>query len=482
MLKQAPPPTDGIETPSRADKGILHRIYAFFYNKKVGLGLIGATGVLALIGALTRQMTDAVRLDPVLRADWLDQMRPIYGGWTDVAAFVGIFNIFSSPIFLVVCALLAVSIVCCTTHRLPLIYQSSCRPKTSARDSYFHRARYNTEFTSPLPVDETKAVIRNRLRKSRHRIIEDGDGETIFADRFHWAPFGTAVAHAGYVTVMAAFLVTSFFGFRNEAFDLTIGVPEEVGYGTGLTAEAVSFRDSYDQETGTPIDYVADLVLYRDGEQVARQDVRVNEPLIIDGVYFHQASFGVSAMVKVTDDSGKVLFDGGVPLVYRTPDESRQYGVAVLDDVDTEVFVIANASGGATPGLAAGQARVEVYPVDSQTPLGAATVDANDSTTIDGLTIEFQREQKFTTLLVKKDPGSLIVWLGSFLLIVGTMVTMGLRHRRQLIRVTPTEGGARVQMGSSDRAESMRERHFMTLADALNSDLNGTTRKEDLNA
>lgn len=482
MLKQAPPPTDGIAIPIRADKGILRRIYAFFYNKKVGLGLIGATGLLALIGALTKQMSDAVRLDPVMRADWLDQMRPIYGGWTDIAAFVGIFNIFSSPIFLTVCALLAISIVCCTTHRLPLIYQSSCRPKTSARDSYFHRARYNTEFSSPMPVDETKAVIRGRLAKNRHRIIEDADGATLFADRFHWAPFGTALAHAGYVTVMAAFLVSSFFGFRNDAFDLTIGVPEEVGFGTGLTAEAVSFRDTYDQATGTPIDYVADLILYRDGEQVARQDVRVNEPLIIDGVYFHQASFGVSAMIKVTDDTGAVIFEGGVPMVYRTPDESRQYGVAVLEDIQTEVFVIANASGSATPGLAAGQVRVEVYPVESQTPIGTDIIDANGSTTVGDLDIEFQREQKYTTMLVKKDPGSMIVWLGSLMLIVGTTVTMALRHRRQLIRVTPTADGSRVQMGSSDRAESMRQRHFDALADSIKADLNGNTQKEDAHA
>ncbi len=125
---------------------------------------------------------------------------------------------------------------------------------------------------------------------------------------------------------------------------------------------------------------------------------------------------------------------------------------------------------------------MEVYPVESQTPIGTDIIDANGSTTVGDLDIEFQREQKYTTMLVKKDPGSIIVWLGSLMLIVGTTVTMALRHRRQLIRVTPTADGSRVQMGSSDRAESMRQRHFDALADSIKADLNGNTQKEDAHA
>lgn len=481
MLKQPTTSLEGRRAPARANPVLraLHKVYAFFYNKKFGLFLILATGLLGVIGALTRQMSDAVRLDPVLRADWLDEMRPVYGGWTDVAAFVGIFNIFSSPLFLTVCALLALSIIACTTHRLPNIYKSSFRPKTTARDSYFERAKYAATITSPLGVDEARAAVRSSLEQTRHRVIADPDGETVFADRWHWAPFGTAVAHLGYVVVMAAFLVSSFLGFRNDAFDLTIGIPEEVGHGTGLVAEAVSFQDSYDPETGTPIDYVADLILTRDGEQVARQHVRVNEPLIVDGVYFHQASFGVSAVVQVVDEAGETIFDGGVPLIWRTPDEARQYGVILPEGRDIEIFVIANASGGATPGLAAGQVRVEVYDVDSNVPRGTATIDANQTVEVDGMDITFEREQKFTSLIVKKDPGSIIVWIGSFLLIVGTTITMGLRHRRQLIRVTPHGDGSLIRIGSSDRGEGLRQRHFDTLADSLRSDLCGHHEKKE---
>ena len=48
-----------------------------------------------------------------------------------------------------------------------------------------------------------------------------------------------------------------------------------------------------------PKDYVTDLVLSVDGREVARQDVRVNDPLRYDGVMFHQAHFGIAAVMEI---------------------------------------------------------------------------------------------------------------------------------------------------------------------------------------
>lgn len=463
-------PVDGLDAPVHiSPKSLFRKVYAFFHNKKVGLFLIFATGFLSLIGVLARQMPDSVRLDPASKAAWLEQVRPIYGGWTEVVDAVGIFHIFSSPLFLGVAVLLAVSIIACTTHRLPNIYRQSYRPRTGVRQSFFHHAKLAEEIESPLGVDETKAAVRQALRGRRYRVIEDPDGETLYSDRWHWAPFGTAAAHAGYVVVMAGFLVSSFAGFRIDNFELTVGLPREVGYGTGLTAQAESFQDSYDPATGTPIDYVADLVVSRDGEQIAHQDVRVNEPLVVDGIYFHQASFGVSAVVDVTDAAGETLFQGGVPLSWTTPDDTRQYGVVVLEDLDLELFVIANASGQTSPGLGAGQARVELYPVDSQTPIDMQTVDAGGSVAVGDVTVSFEREQRFTSLIVKKDPGTLVVWVGCALLIVGMTCTMALRHRRQWVRVMPAGAGSLVRVATTDKVDSIRRRNFETLAESISS-------------
>lgn len=475
MLKQPTrEPVDALDAPIPVSgRGFFRSIYRFFYSKKVGLFLILATGLLALVGALVRQMPAGVRLDPGAKAGWLEQVRPIYGGWTGVMDAIGFFHIFSSPVFLAVSMLLALSIIACTTHRLPNLYRKAYHPHTRAKPTFFERAKIRDEVRSPLPPAEAMTAVKSALKAKKLRVIEDPDGEQIYSDRFHWAPFGTAAAHAGYVVIMAGFLVSSFAGFRTDNFELTVGIPRDVGFATGFTAEAVSFHDSYDDATGTPIDYVTDLIISRDGQEVKRQDVRVNEPLIIDGVYFHQASFGVSAVVHVQDAGGATLFRGGVPLSWTTPDRSRQYGVTILEEQNLEVFVIANASGGATPGLAAGQARIETYPVGVDQPLGTATLDANAPAQVGDLTVTFEREQKFTSLIVKKDPGTIIVWIGCALLIVGSILTMGLRHNRQLVRVTATDGGSLVQIASADRADSVRRSAFADVSETVTAAVGG---------
>lgn len=480
MLQQHahPQASDGLDDDIHvAPSHLLAKLYAFFYNKKVGLILILVTGLLTLLGVLARQMPDSARFDPAQRAAWLEQVRPIYGGWTDIVDALGIFHIFSSPIFLTVTALLALSIIACTTHRLPLLYRKAYRPHTHVRSTFYEHAKLATEIRSPKGQADALAAATAALRKSGHRVIADADGETLYVDRFHWAPFGTAAAHLGYVVVMAGFLVSSFAGFRIDNFDLTVGIPRDVGHGTGLTAEARSFTDTYDDQWGTPIDYVSDLVVSRDGAELSRQMVRVNDPLIIDGIYFHQASFGISAVITVRDAQGQELFHDGVPLAWNTPDERGHYGVAVLEEQGVEVFVIANASGARIPGLEAGQVRVETYPVDSRTPLGQAIVDAGSSAQVGELTVGFEREQQYTSLIVKRDPGTAIVWIGCALLIVGTCLTMGLPHRRQWVRVTPDGDGVRIQVATPDKPDSARRRLFDQLARSIQGATEGTERK-----
>nr|WP_231979983.1 cytochrome c biogenesis protein ResB [Tessaracoccus coleopterorum] len=139
----------------------------------------------------------------------------------------------------------------------------------------------------------------------------EGGTVGMYADRFRWGPFGTAIAHAAMVVILAAFGVSAFTGFE-ENLDISVGHTAQVGHGTGLSVTAESFKDAYD-EMGRPSDYVSHLVVERDGQVVAEQDVRVNEPLRVDGTALHQASFGIAAALRITDQEGAVLFEAPVP-------------------------------------------------------------------------------------------------------------------------------------------------------------------------
>ncbi|MDP9801567.1 cytochrome c biogenesis protein [Arcanobacterium wilhelmae] len=457
-------PVDGLDGVNFSARQIARAVYAFFYNKRVGLILILIVSVLSLIGVLVPQVSNEVRAHPESWASFLDRVSEVYGGWTRVLAFLGMFTIFSSWVYLGAMVLLCLSIIGCTAHRLPLLYRNAFKPHVNARGSFFERARLREEFSTPATADDIEAALRVQTKRWHGRVLEGRSGEerNFYVDRFRLAPFGTALSHAAFVIIICGFVVSSMTGFRDESFTLTVGMDKEVGHSTGLTARAESFRDTY-YDSGKPKDYVTDLVISRGGTQVARQEVRVNSPMTVDGVTFHQASFGISGVLKVEDASGKVVFHDGVPLTSTTSDGNYSFGTVRVDGLD--VYVVASASGHQNADIRAGQARLEVYPAGEKTPTATKVVDQGQAEKLGELTYTFEREAQYTGILVKNDPGTWVVWLGAALLAIGTTLTMVWRHHRIWVRITPGEGGGtRVQFASHDKAELGFERQFSQFA------------------
>ncbi len=443
-------------------------VYRFFYKKKVGLGLILALTVMALIGVLFPQVSPDFRADEAAYSDFLDDQRSRYGGWTFPLSFIRAFSMFSSPAFTIVTVLLVLSILACTAHRLPLLWQQATAPRVHVGDRFFDTARLRETLEVPLPPDEAAERASTLLARMRFRVMPDPrpPGNNLFADRNRFAPFGTVIAHLALVVILLGVLLSGSTGFRETQFTVAVGSDREVGHGTGLTVEVVSFADTYHSD-GRPMDYVSDVILHDDGVQVARQEVRVNTPLRYDGVKINQAYFGVAADLRVEDPDGALLFDRGLPLEWTTQDDRLVYSTFTLDEPDLLVYVIAPASGQRDPMIAPGQLRLEIYPGDEDVPVANEVIDQGVPTEIEGVVFTFEREQKYTGLMVSRDHGAPWVWAGSLLLILGTWFTMGLRHHRVWVRVTPHGEHSIVRLACPDRIDLTFEPRFRRLADQL---------------
>ena len=57
--------------------------------------------------------------------------------------------------------------------------------------------------------------------------------------------------------------------------------------------------------------------MLKDGQEVERHTVRVNDPLRYNGFAFYQAFFGSAAVMTIKDAHGNVLASEGVPLAWR---------------------------------------------------------------------------------------------------------------------------------------------------------------------
>ncbi|KTF03847.1 hypothetical protein HMPREF3167_08880 [Trueperella sp. HMSC08B05] len=454
-----PEQVDALDGARISGAEVWRTIYALFYNKKIGLLLILIVTILSLIGVVFPQANSYVVADEAAWEDFLTNLTPVYGGWTRILAAIGFFNMFSSWLFRIMMILLCLSIIGCTTHRIPLLYRTAYKPRKRASENFFNTARFR--YSARLSADAettTDALLATAKRRHMRVIADDAQREFFYLDRFHWAPFGTALSHLAFILIIIGFLVTQSMGFRNDFFLVTVGETQEVGYNTGLSAKVVSFQDAYNED-GRPLDYVSHVILYKDGQTVADQNVRVNSPLSYDGVMFHQASFGMSAVVSISGNAGE-LRSGGVPLRYTTSDGAYSYGVVELEDPALEVFVITSASGRTNPDLAPGQARIEVYESGSQETMDMKVVDQGQPATVAGLDITFEREAQYAGLIVRSDPGAWVVWLGSALLIIGSIMTMALRHQRMWAWVTATDDGSVLRLASHDKRDLGFSRYF----------------------
>ncbi|MDR1711539.1 MAG: cytochrome c biogenesis protein ResB [Propionibacteriaceae bacterium] len=457
QLAEAPPDAgdQGAEEPGGLE--IWRRLYALTYSKTIGLIVILAMAVLVLAGAVIGQASAGTYDDPETAAAFLVQAQAKYGGWAVVMDWLGLFHVFTSPVFLVVVGALALSIVGCTTHRIPQLWRAWKHPKTRATDRFFTQARYHGQVAASLSDEQSLAVAQEKLRAGRWRVIANSDGQSLYADRFAWGGFGTVVAHLSFIVILAAFAVSSLTSYEELLYLPAGGDAVEVGHDTGYTAAATTFQATYDDD-GRPLDYVSHVVVRAGAEIVGEQDVRVNEPLSVGGIRFHQTTYGIAADVRA-EQGGQVLFSGSVPLRWRTTDQTLSVGEFRLESLGLTVQVMTAASGVTDSELAAGQAYFQIYADGNTEPMTSGVAEQGADLALGDLTLVFEREREYTGINVRSDPGAIWMWLGSILLVAGMMITFGCRQRRVWAR---WHDGS-LQLASADKEDSGFRRQFEEL-------------------
>jgi cytochrome c biogenesis protein len=441
------------------------RLWHVFISMRTGLALILFLALLGLVGALVAQVPAGMAADPGAYQQWLAGVRPKYGGWTDVIETLGLFNVFGSIWFKGTVVLLCTSLVACSVNRSPLLWRQAVHPRTAVSQGFLEHAPLAERIDAPAVPATAAAALEDQLRARGYRTIVGSDGRDValYADRFRWSPFGTVVAHLSLIVILAGAILGAS-GFRVEDFAVAVGSRVAVGNGTNLEVEAVSFSDSY-YDDGRPSDYASHLVLYDNGVQVAEGTIRVNDPLHYGDVSFFQSFFGPAADIRVADASGISVFEGGVPLLWASADNTKSIGRFDVPGSDLVVYVVGAASGVVDPAIQPGQMQLEVYQGDASTPIGIEVVDQGQPVQIAGLEFTFQRERQYTGLIASRDPGAPLVWLGTILLVGGVALVFFFPSRRLWARVRPAAGGSAIQVAAITRHDVTFEAAFGSLID-----------------
>jgi cytochrome c biogenesis protein len=233
---------------------------------------------------------------------------------------------------------------------------------------------------------------------------------------------GLVMLHAGIVFILVGASLYSWLGHsvqlsirEGDTVQIENILPVTKPFALKLDKFYIEFHHD-----GSPAQYYADLQVLEGDRTALEKTIKVNYPLVYNGVKFYQSSYGYLTEVLVRDgeetprtllaqDGDFIPFDntGRTLKVFRyIPDFDPEAGMAARSDEPLNPRVI-----------------YSVY--EDEVLLGIGAAPFGEAISIDdGVFIEFQRACPYTVLTVKTDPGLPLVAAGGLFTMLGVCLIL----------------------------------------------------------
>ena len=433
-------------------------MWALLTNVKFAVFQISLIVVAGLIGTLVRQIPSFALRDYRAYQRELQDLHARYDGaaflgWqfgpamVDLFERLGFFRVFSSPWFAALATILVISIVACTLDRLPRLWREARDVRVVQPESYFdarlpHRALIGGTAPDaagragegPLSADAVaEALARGRYAVTR---LAAPDADFVYGDRHRYSKLATLLTHSGLVLFLVAGAVTGTLGYETVVFlaDGQSAPVQPVGTPENLLVKNLGFAAPRNPD-GSFADFYSDIVVYREGAELARKRIRVNDPLTVAGFTFHQNTFGPAEALEIRRHDGELLWAG--PVILDSEALGFPAGTTAIPGSDVGLQLVLARDDAGTARLALVGYR-QVPGTQTAEVLFAERLllgEKTDPATTGGFTIRWSGAAAWTGMVVKADPGAGIVWVAFASLISGLVLTFYFPRRRVWARV-----------------------------------------------
>ncbi|MDQ3689780.1 MAG: cytochrome c biogenesis protein ResB [Chloroflexota bacterium] len=312
----------------------------------------------------------------------------------------------------------ALSGVAAVAVRSPTVWREWRRPTAVQRGTGTLRL---------LMPDITPDVVQQDLRRAGYRTRhEERSGRwAVHGARRGWSRYAGLVSHLALVVVIIGVAVGAAFGSETE-FTLLRGDQAlldapRAGFASSVRLEGLDAEfgpDARPRRLDTTVTFL------RDGEPIREAVLRVNEPGDFDGYLVHPWTYGPAVRIRVTTLGGGPLLDAPVPLTGLR--DGVPVGSAELPTADV------------TLGLAitdADRNELGVSVVDMTGRLvDSARLLPGDTARLGNLSVELNGFDAWVTFLSRRDPGSMILFVGAAALSASLAVAFWLPRRRLTVR------------------------------------------------
>lgn len=368
-------------------------------------------------------------------------------GMLKVFTALGLFDVYHSFWFLLITGVLCLNIIVCTTRRLPPALRQLRRFSVHTPPSHEHWVDIS------IDKDETDKIMLQLERILRFRFTKiektpTDRGVLLFAQRGRYKKVLLFAAHLSILVIICGMILGRYAGF--EAYVLIAeGDSTQTAYlnnspdiiDLGFTLRCDSFKIDY-YEGGMPKEFLSELSFIEDGKVEAQGFLRVNHPLSFKGIRFYQANYDIDYVAKMNVSASELM----QPITVAV---HREY---LLEDGKTRVTALR-----IEPDLMKMGPAVELDISDSDNH-ERIWVFKHINTIESNIPDLFTKAPKFnpgrfkpyvfsleglvphykTGLMVNRDPGSVIVAIGSLFFLIGIFISLLSAPKRIWVR---TEGG-----------------------------------------
>jgi cytochrome c biogenesis protein len=316
------------------------------------------------------------------------------------------------------------------------------------------------------------------------------EGIQLYAEKGNFTRLGVYITHLSILLILIGAVIGIFFGY-NAVLNLPEGEVSSFAYKDRETKIPIGFDlrcDNFEVEyypgSEMPKAYRSWLTVIKDGKEVMKKSIGVNDPLSYEGITFYQSSFGTVPngmqngilVLKVASANGKPeqvnTKIGGSFTIPGTSVTGRvaNFSPALAFDQTGKAFTFAeNLSNPAifVEFSESGKMRDSGW-ILKRYPQTWLLKDGNKVEFLDFWGVEY------TGLQVRKDPGVLIVYLGCIIMAIGLYMTFFMSHRRIWVSISEEKGGAKVVIGASaNRNRAAFEQKIDKLTGIINAGQKG---------
>ena len=414
--------------------------------------------------------------DPLAVNDWIER-NP---GAAPTLDRLGFFDVFASPWFAAIYILLFISLIGCVLPRVGAHWRSMRAP-TPPAPRRLDRLAGARAWTTQDPDVLVRAA--EALRADRWRVTPGDDA--LAAEKGFSRETGNLLFHIALVLVLVGVALGALLGWKG-----TVIIREGNGFANMLTQydsfspgrlaapdrlppfsfTMSEFDATFEREgsqRGAPRSFAATLQYVAEpGAPVAERVISVNSPLRLDGAKVFLVGHGYAPHLKVTDSTGRVVFDDTVVFlpqdgaftstgVVKAPDGTPQLGLQALF---TPTAALSQERGPHSSfpapddpalffsawtgdlGLDSGEPR-NVFSLDTEEleQIGLSALRPGETWQMPGGegSVEFVGLDRWASFTISRDPGKVLALVASITAIIGLCLSLFVRRRRIWVRVDP---------------------------------------------